>query len=99
MVRREYNYYVYIMASASGTLYIGVTNNLLRRVFEHKQKIIKGFTCKYSCNKLVYYEHFGDIGAALGREKEVKKWRREKKEKLIKTLNPHWNDLADSLYA
>ena len=86
------------MASLSGTLYIGVTNSLLRRASEHKEKKIEGFTKKYSCNKLIYYERFSNIGAALFREKEIKKWRREKKENLIKTLNPHWNDLYNEMF-
>jgi putative endonuclease len=82
------------MVSPSGTIYIGVTNSLVRRVLEHKEKAKEGFTKKYSCNKLVYYECFGNIGAALFREKEIKKWRREKKQGLIKKLNPHWQDLS-----
>jgi len=94
---RNYNFYVYIMASGSGTLYIGVTNDLIRRVYEHKEKIIEGFTKKYFCTKLVYYEHFSDINSAITREKEIKKWRREKKENLIKGINPHWNDLYANL--
>ena len=97
-MRREYNFYVYIMASASGTLYIGFTNNLERRVLEHKEGKIAGFSKKYSCNKLVYYEHFQDVYSAINREKEIKKWRREKKEELIKSLNPHWNDLYNELF-
>lgn len=96
-MKKEHNYYFYIMASPTGTLYIGVTNNLLRRVDEHKKGKIKGFTKKYSCNKLVYYEYSSDIYAAIEREKEVKKWRREKKEKLIKSTNPHWQDLYNEL--
>ena len=63
-----------------------------------KEKKIEGFTKKYSCNKLIYYERFSNIGAALFREKEIKKWRREKKENLIKTLNPHWNDLYNEMF-
>ena len=98
MRKRDYNFYVYIMASSSGTLYVGLTNNLSRRVMEHKEgRHNNSFTKKYSCNKLVYYEHFGYIHAAIDREKEIKKWRREKKEKLIKDLNPHWNDLTNEL--
>mgnify|MGYP001615484245 CR=1 FL=1 len=96
-MQREYNFYIYIMASSSGTLYIGVTNNLLKRTVEHKEGKIKGFTQKYSCNKLVYYEHFENIYDAISREKEIKKWRREKKQNLIKLLNPHWNDLYGKL--
>ena len=86
------------MASSSGTLYIGVTNSLKRRVAEHKDGKTKGFTQKYACNKLVYYEHYGSVYAAITREKEIKKWRREKKQNLIKTLNPHWQDLYNELF-
>lgn len=88
------NYCVYIMASESGTLYTGVTNNLERRVYEHKNELIDGFTKKYKCKKLVYFETSNDIRSAIEREKQIKKWRREKKEFLIKTLNPQWKDLA-----
>lgn len=97
MLRREYNFYVYIMASPSGTLYTGITNDLLRRVLEHKQGKIKGFTKKYSCNKLIYYEQTDNVYSAIEREKEIKKWRREKKQNLIKEINPHWNDLYSEL--
>ena len=96
---REYNFYVYIMASPSGTLYIGMTNNLVRRATEHKEGKIEGFSKKYSCNKLVYYEHYQYVFDAINREKEIKKWRREKKEKLIKSINPHWNNLYSELCA
>jgi putative endonuclease len=82
------------MASESGTLYTGVTNNLERRVYEHKNELIDGFTKKYKCKKLVYFETSNDIRSAIEREKQIKKWRREKKEFLIKTLNPQWKDLA-----
>lgn len=95
---RNKNSYVYIMASASGTLYIGVTNNLIRRVSEHREGRMKGFSKKYGCNKLVYYEHYTDVVCAINREKEIKKWRREKKTALIKTINPHWNDLWSDLF-
>jgi len=96
-MKREYSFYVYIMASLSGTLYIGFTNDLLRRVLEHKDRKVKGFTQNYSCNKLVYYEQYNDAYAAMSREKEIKKWRREKKQNLIKTINPYWNDLYKDL--
>jgi len=82
------------MASMSGTLYIGVTNDLARRVSEHKQGLIKGFTKKYHCTRLIYYENYTDINQAIFRETVVKKWRREKKMELIKTINPEWNDLS-----
>jgi len=86
------------MASASGTLYIGFTNHLQRRVLEHKEGKIEGFSKKYSCNKLVYYEHYQYVYDAMNREKEIKKWRREKKENLIKSLNPRWDDLYSELF-
>lgn len=85
------------MASISGVLYIGVTNDLKRRVWEHKNNLIDGFTKKYQCHKLVYYEYYEDIKYAIAREKQLKKWRREKKESLIKEMNPSWNDLTEKL--
>ncbi len=86
------------MASTSGTIYIGMTNNLERRVIEHKKGVINGFSKKYSCNKLIYYEHYQYVYDAISREKEIKKWRREKKQKLVAKLNPHWNDLSKELF-
>jgi putative endonuclease len=94
---KDHNYYVYIMASFSGTIYIGVTNDLIRRTLEHKNGMVEGFTKKYNCKKLIYYEYFTDINSAIEREKILKKWRREKKENLIKTMNPTWADLFDTL--
>ena len=88
-------YYVYLMANASRTLYVGVTNNLQRRVFEHKTKRIPGFTSKYNLTRLVYYEATRDVRAALAREKQIKAWRREKKLELIEAENPGWRDLSD----
>lgn len=85
------------MASKSGTLYIGVTNDLIRRVTEHKQGIIPGFTKKYNCNKLIYYERYQNINDAISREKEIKKWRRENKIKLFEPTNPGWRDLFKDL--
>jgi len=90
-----YNYYVYIMASESGTLYIGVTNNLERRVSEHKQNLVPGFTKKYNCKKLVFYENFSDINQAIAREKSLKGITRVKKQNLIKTVNLPWKDLSE----
>ncbi len=85
------------MASNSGTLYLGVTNDLIRRVTEHKQMIVEGFSKKYKCNKLVYYEQFEDVNVAINREKEIKKWRREKKIQPVKSINPGWRDLFEDL--
>ena len=92
-------YYVYILASKkNGTLYIGVTNALKRRVGEHKANLFEGFTKKYSVHDLVYFESYNDIKDALIREKRLKKWNREWKIKLIKELNPEWRDLYDDLF-
>ncbi len=98
MPKREFNFYVYIMASPSGTLYVGMTNDLIRRVSEHKRGNVQGFTKKYSCHKLIYYEHYDYVYDAIEREKEIKKWRREKKQNLIRTINPHWKDLYEELF-
>ena len=88
-------YYIYIMSNTNNTtLYIGVTNDIERRVKEHKSGTLPGFTQKYNCVKLVYYEKYSDIEQAIEREKKLKKWRREKKEWLISTMNPELKDLA-----
>ncbi|MDD2565390.1 MAG: GIY-YIG nuclease family protein [Candidatus Gracilibacteria bacterium] len=79
-----------------GVLYIGVTNNLERRLYEHKNKIFKGFSSKYNLNKLVYFEEYGEIESAIIREKELKKWRREKKIDLIESKNIFWKDLSEN---
>jgi putative endonuclease len=94
---KEYQYWVYFMASNTGTLYIGFTNNIGRRVLEHKQGVADGFTKKYKCHKLVYFQKFTDVNEAIKREKELKKWRREKKENLIRLNNPTWKDLSEEL--
>ncbi len=87
-------YYVYILASKKyGTLYIGVTNNLLKRVYQHKESLVDGFTKKYGIHKLVYYEQHEDINHAILREKQIKKWRRDWKINLIESENPQWLDL------
>jgi putative endonuclease len=91
-------YYVYIMTSPSGTLYTGTTNNLKRRVYEHKHKLIEGFTQKYNVTRLVYFEETGDVSATIAREKQIKGWRRSKKIALIESLNPKWQDLSDGWY-
>lgn len=96
-MHKDRRYYVYIMASQSGTLYIGVTNDLERRVLEHKNSLFKGFTKKYSCHKLIYYEQGSDVETMISREKQLKKWSRPKKIKLIEGLNPSWRDLSASL--
>ena len=90
-------FYVYILASESGTLYIGVTNDLKRRIWEHQHDLVKGFSQKYGCHKLVYYEQYLDSQNAILREKQLKKWRRDKKELLIKKINPGWRDLSPSI--
>lgn len=87
------SYYVYIMSNNSGTLYIGVTNDLQRRILEHKQKLMNGFTAKYNCTKLVWFEEFQEIEAAILFEKQIKGWRRSKKMDLIKTMNPNHDNL------
>lgn len=92
-------YYTYILASKrNGTLYIGVTNNLERRIFEHKNGIIEGFTKKYEIKKLVYYEETDDISIAITREKQLKKWNGKWKIKLIEGENPCWDDLSRDWY-
>ena len=91
------SYFVYILANWNhSVLYIGVTNDLQRRAYEHRQELVEGFTKKYHVHKLVYYEHTGDVKAALAREKQLKGWRREKKEALVETMNPDWNDLSET---
>jgi putative endonuclease len=91
-------YYIYILASKrNGTLYIGVTNNLIRRVFEHKNELIEGFTKKYGIKDLVYYEETDDMKTAILREKRLKTWKRNWKIKLIENFNPTWKDLYNDL--
>lgn len=93
---QNHQYFVYIMASLSGTLYIGVTNDLYKRVYQHKNDLIQGFTKKYQCHKLVYFEETSDVESAIAREKQLKNWNRAKKEFIIKTLNPQWKDLSNN---
>jgi putative endonuclease len=95
---QKHIYYVYIMNSPSGTLYVGMTNDLLRRVYEHKHKMIEGFTKKYNVTRLAYFEETTDVNVAIGREKQLKGWRRSKKIALIKSMNPKWEDLAADWY-
>ncbi|HWY36408.1 MAG TPA: GIY-YIG nuclease family protein [Nitrosopumilaceae archaeon] len=89
-------YFVYILSSTTRTTYIGVTNDIDRRLYEHKHKLIKGFTQKYDIDTLVYFESFNDVNLAIARENEIKKWRREKKTALIESMNPEWEDLSIS---
>ena len=92
------NYYVYILASErNGTLYIGVTNDLVRRVYEHKNGLVEGFTKKYKIHNLVYYESSENIESAIQREKILKSWNRKWKLDLIEKNNPEWNDLYNEL--
>jgi len=92
------DYYVYILASQrNGTLYVGVTNDLLRRVSEHRQGLIAGFTAKYGVKSLIWYEHHRDIEQAILREKRIKRWRRAWKLALIERENPQWLDLWENL--
>ena len=88
-------YYVYLLTNWNNkVMYVGVSNNLERRLYEHKNKLVKGFTEKYNVNKLVYFEETEDVTAAIAREKEIKKWRREKKNQLVNRMNPNWEDLS-----
>jgi putative endonuclease len=91
-------YWVYILHSPTGTLYVGITNNLERRVYEHKHHLVKGFTSRYNVNRLVYYEDFNSVWDAIAREKEIKAWRRSKKLALIQSMNPQWEDLSAEWY-
>jgi putative endonuclease len=91
-------YYVYMMTNDSGTLYIGVTNDIVRRVYEHKQKLVAGFTSKYNITQLVYFEQTNDVQTALAREKQIKGWLRKKKIALIESVNPKWMDLSAEWY-
>jgi len=92
------NYYIYILASRrNGTLYVGITSDLIKRVWEHKNKIAEGFTSKYNVNKLVHYEKFNDVYDAIQREKRLKEWRRKWKLALIEANNPSWSDLYEQV--
>lgn len=91
------NYHVYIMSSKSRVIYTGITNNLIRRVYEHKEGMVEGFTKKYRITRLVYYEQFDSAYEAITREKTIKGWLRSKKLTLIESMNPTWSDLYDSI--
>lgn len=88
------NYYVYILTNHSGTLYIGITSNLQRRLWEHRQKVADGFTKKYNINKLIYFEEYQDSLTAIEREKQLKRWNRSKKEWLISMKNPRFEEIS-----
>lgn len=89
------DYFVYLLASKSRTLYVGVTNDLTRRIYEHKHGLVRGFTSKYNLDKLVYFEATSDVLSAISREKQIKGWKRGRKITLIESSNPGWKDLAE----
>jgi putative endonuclease len=91
-------HFTYIVASRSRTLYVGVTSDLEKRVFEHKKKLHEGFSATYNCDRLVWFERFSEVAQAIAREKQLKRWRREKKVVLIKANNPTWVDLSEGWY-
>ena len=88
---------IYILSSEKKTLYIGIANDLVRRVWEHREGFVEGFTKKYDIKQLVYYEVTDDVDSAIAREKQLKNWRREKKELLIQKMNPNWQDLYETI--
>ena len=95
---RDHCYYVYIIANATRILYTGITNNLVRRVWEHKTRAVDGFTSHFHVCRLVYYERFDHVHKAIAREKQIKRWRREKKIWLIERVNRDWKDLSEGWY-
>ena len=96
MTKRFHNYYVYLITNKHNTvLYAGVTNDIERRIYEHKHRIFDGFTKKYNLTKVVYYEYFDQIDQAINREKEIKGWKRKRKNALVESLNPEWKDLSE----
>ncbi|MDF0644288.1 MAG: GIY-YIG nuclease family protein [Nitrospira sp.] len=95
---RDHRYYVYLLTNWNNrVMYVGMTNDLMRRVYEHRSHVVKGFTEKYNVTKLVYFEETSDAHSAIAREKEIKKWRREKKNALVIQANPEWRDLGNDL--
>src|SRR5271157_2750619 len=95
---REHRYSVYIIGSVSGTLYIGITSNLIFRIRQHKDHTFRGFTDHYDVDRLLYYEIYGEVSTAIAREKQLKGWKREKKIALIEKNNPRWMDLSRAWY-
>jgi len=98
MPLKRHSYFVYIIANATRILYTGLTSNLHARVWKHKNKLLDGFTSNFHVCRLVYFESFDDVRKAIDREKQIKRWRREKKVKLIERSNPNWHDLSDGWY-
>lgn len=94
----DHNYYVYIVASLSRTIYVGMTSELPRRIYQHKHKLLGGFTARYNVDRLVYFEHTTDVNAAIAREKQIKSGSRKKRVALIEQNNPGWNDLAEEMH-
>jgi putative endonuclease len=94
---KRHRYWVYILTNRSRTLYVGVTNNLVRRVYEHRSKVNEGFTKRYNIHQLVYFEETNDIRVAIAREKQIKGWLRHKKIALIEEFNPEWQDLSKDI--
>ena len=93
------NYYTYILTNWNNTvMYIGITNNLERRILEHKHGLIKGYTKKYNVHKLVYYEYTTDVRVAIEREKQLKGWKRSKKNELVEKSNPYWEDISEGWF-
>ena len=93
---REYRFFVYILVNRNHrVMYVGMTNDLMRRLDEHRGKVVPGFTSKYNVDQLVYFEETADVFAALVREKQIKAWRRSKKDALVATANPNWRDLVE----
>ncbi|MFA5175607.1 MAG: GIY-YIG nuclease family protein [Patescibacteria group bacterium] len=96
---KKRKFYAYILSNKkNGTLYIGITNNLIRRIYEHKNNLVEGFTKKYNVHNLVFYEQYDNINDAISREKQMKKWNRKWKIELIEKDNPNWRDLYEELY-
>jgi len=97
MIKKKQSYIYILFNKRNGTLYTGVTSNLIRRIYEHKNKLVEGFTKKYDVDKLGYYEIFDDITQAIEREKQIKAGSRKKKLQLIESINPNWEDLYDKI--
>ncbi len=92
---KQHQYFVYILVNKlDSVMYIGMTNDLKRRLYEHQHHLVEGFSDKYNVNKLVYFEETSDVKSAIEREKQLKKWRRDKKNKLVEAINPNWDDLS-----